>query len=148
MPSLSLSLSSFSERKERKLVHCSSLVSSKLLAPSVSLPLPPLQQLNWRCCWWLVELKWVSPSPFTHTHTHTHTHTEQVTRSLRKADVCVACHSPREGLEEGGTVCVTEAWILGQFVCVRERERESRCVYVACFFFILFSCVCVCSHTL
>ena len=36
-----------------------------------------------------------------------------MTRSLRKADVCVGCHSPREGEEEGGAVSVTEAWILG-----------------------------------
>ncbi|CAI8032253.1 hypothetical protein GBAR_LOCUS18248 [Geodia barretti] len=36
-----------------------------------------------------------------------------VTRSMRKADVCVGCHSPREGLDEGGAVSVTEAWILG-----------------------------------
>jgi microcephalin len=35
-----------------------------------------------------------------------------VTRSMRKADVCVGCHSPREGLDEGGAVSVTEAWIL------------------------------------
>ena len=37
----------------------------------------------------------------------------QVTRSRRKADVCVGCHSPREG-EEEEVVCVTEHWILGE----------------------------------
>ena len=36
----------------------------------------------------------------------------QVTRSLRKADVCVGCLSPREG-EEEGVWCVSEHWILG-----------------------------------
>ena len=47
----------------------------------------------------------------------------QVTRSLRKADVVVGCHSPREGLENGAVVSVTEAWILGMYRICRSIGR-------------------------
>ena len=58
------------------------------------------------------------PVPLYHT-------SHQVTRSMRKADVCVGCHSPREGLDEGGAVSATEAWILGVLRSV------TLCVYVS-----------------